>query len=64
MVMLYQDRISSRCPRRCAYPETCSEYALRQLTEQGFLRGGLAAVRRYRSCTAATAERFARSAMR
>jgi len=63
-VALYRERISPRLPRTCAYDETCSEYALRQLTERGLMRGGWAAFRRYRNCTAATAERLSPSSTR
>jgi len=60
-IAFYRDRISSRLPRRCVYEETCSAYAVRRLTEEGVFRGGLAALRRYRTCNAETAERLFRA---
>ena len=61
-ISFYRDRVSSRLPRRCAYDETCSAYALRQLTERGLVRGGIAALRRYRTCNVETAERLSQPA--
>jgi uncharacterized protein len=61
-VSFYRDRVSSRLSRRCAYDESCSAYALRQLTERGLVRGGLAALRRYRTCNADMAERLSQAA--
>jgi uncharacterized protein len=61
-VSLYRERVSSQLPRRCAYEETCSAYALRQLAERGLVRGGIAALRRYRTCTAEAAERLSQQA--
>jgi putative component of membrane protein insertase Oxa1/YidC/SpoIIIJ protein YidD len=42
-------------PRVCAYDESCSNYAARQIRERGLVRGGVAAFRRYRTCTVDTA---------
>jgi putative membrane protein insertion efficiency factor len=64
LVETYQERISSQLPARCAYSETCSQYAVRQLSEHGFVRGGWAAYRRYRRCDAAAAERLSTSSVR
>jgi putative component of membrane protein insertase Oxa1/YidC/SpoIIIJ protein YidD len=38
-------------PRVCAYDETCSSYAVRQILNRGLMRGGWAAFRRFRTCT-------------
>lgn len=61
LIDLYRTHVSSPFPPACAYDETCSEYAQRQLREQGLVRGGLAAFRRYRTCDAVTAERLSYS---
>jgi putative component of membrane protein insertase Oxa1/YidC/SpoIIIJ protein YidD len=61
-ISFYCDRISSRLPRRCVYEETCSAYALRRLAADGIFRGGLAALRRFRTCNAETAERLLQEA--
>ena len=46
----YQVRTAQR-PRICAYDESCSNYAARQIRERGLIRGGWSAFRRYRTCT-------------
>jgi putative component of membrane protein insertase Oxa1/YidC/SpoIIIJ protein YidD len=46
----YQARTATR-PRVCAYDESCSNYAARQIRERGLIRGGWDAFRRYRTCT-------------
>jgi putative component of membrane protein insertase Oxa1/YidC/SpoIIIJ protein YidD len=46
----YQTRTATR-PRVCAYDESCSNYAARQIRERGLIRGGWNAFRRYGTCT-------------
>jgi putative component of membrane protein insertase Oxa1/YidC/SpoIIIJ protein YidD len=64
LIGLYRSHVSSRVGATCAYEESCSDYALRQLRERGLVRGLWAAYRRYRTCDAATAERLSLSAGR
>jgi putative component of membrane protein insertase Oxa1/YidC/SpoIIIJ protein YidD len=64
LIRLYRSHVSSRVAATCAYDESCSEYALRQLRERGLVRGAWAAYRRYRSCDSATAERLSLSTSR
>jgi putative component of membrane protein insertase Oxa1/YidC/SpoIIIJ protein YidD len=46
----YQAHTAAR-PRVCAYDESCSNYAARQIRDRGLIRGGWDAFRRYRTCS-------------
>jgi putative component of membrane protein insertase Oxa1/YidC/SpoIIIJ protein YidD len=52
LISEYQARTSMQ-PPTCVYDESCSSYASRAVQERGLVLGGIAAWKRYRTCSVA-----------